>query len=35
MAYVAAKGGEKAIQEAENLFHTLKGKLTRETGGFD
>lgn len=29
MAYVAAKGGEAAIQEAENLFHTLKGGLSR------
>ena len=31
MAYVAAKGGEKAIQEAENLFHALKGELTADT----
>lgn len=30
MAYIAARGGEKAIQKAEKLFHTLKGELTRE-----
>lgn len=30
MAYVAAKGGEQAIVQAENLFHTLKGDLTRD-----
>lgn len=30
MAYVAARGGEQAIQQAENLFHDLKGKLTLE-----
>jgi alpha-D-ribose 1-methylphosphonate 5-triphosphate synthase subunit PhnI len=30
MAYVAAKGGEEAIQQAEKLFHTLKGTLTHE-----
>jgi len=30
MAYVAARGGEEAIQQAEQLFHTLKGPLTRE-----
>jgi alpha-D-ribose 1-methylphosphonate 5-triphosphate synthase subunit PhnI len=30
MAYVAAKGGEAAIQQAEKLFHALKGRLTRE-----
>jgi alpha-D-ribose 1-methylphosphonate 5-triphosphate synthase subunit PhnI len=27
--YVATKGGEEAIQHAEQLFHTLKGKVTR------
>ncbi|NJO81818.1 MAG: carbon-phosphorus lyase complex subunit PhnI, partial [Blastochloris sp.] len=26
--YIAAKGGEKAIQEAEALFHRLKGTVT-------
>lgn len=26
--YVAAKGGEKAIQQAEQLYHDLKGPLT-------
>lgn len=30
MAYVAAKGGENAIQQAEKLFHTLKGDITKE-----
>jgi len=30
MAYVAAKGGEAAIQQAEKLFHALKGTVTRE-----
>ncbi len=30
MAYVAARGGEEAIQEAEKLYHHLKGKLTKE-----
>jgi len=28
--YVAAKGGENAIQESEKLFHALKGKPSRE-----
>ncbi|MFN8529821.1 MAG: carbon-phosphorus lyase complex subunit PhnI [Anaerolineae bacterium] len=28
--YVAAKGGEAAIQESEALFHRLKGAPTRE-----
>ena len=28
--YVAAKGGEEAIQQAERLYHDLKGKLTPE-----
>lgn len=28
MAYVATKGGEEAIQQAERLFHTLKGRVT-------
>jgi alpha-D-ribose 1-methylphosphonate 5-triphosphate synthase subunit PhnI len=28
--YVAAKGGEAAIQQAEKLFQTLKGPVTRE-----
>lgn len=31
MAYVAAKGGEAAIQQAEKLFHALKGQVTRAT----
>jgi len=30
MAYVATKGGEEAIQQAEKLFHNMKGKVTRE-----
>ncbi|NDJ62217.1 MAG: carbon-phosphorus lyase complex subunit PhnI [Chloroflexi bacterium] len=30
MGYVAAKGGEEAIQQAEKLFHALNGKVTRE-----
>lgn len=30
MAYVATKGGEKAIQESEKLYHHLKGTVTRE-----
>src|SRR5215467_6738456 len=30
MAYVAAKGGEAAIQQAEKLFHVLKQPVTRE-----
>src|SRR5258706_329021 len=30
MAYVAAKGGEAAIQQAEKLYHALKGRVTRE-----
>lgn len=30
MAYVAAKGGEVAIQQAEKLFHALKGQVTLE-----
>lgn len=30
MAYVAARGGEEAIQQAERLFHHLKGKVTKE-----
>lgn len=30
MAYVATKGGEEAIQESENLYHHLKGQVTRE-----
>ncbi len=30
MAYVATKGGEQAIQEAENLFHELKAPVTLE-----
>lgn len=30
MAYVAARGGEEAIQQAEKLFHHLKGPLTKE-----
>lgn len=29
MAYVAARGGEKAIQQAEKLYHASKGKVTR------
>ena len=28
--YVAANGGEEAIQQAERLYHDLKGKLTPE-----
>jgi len=28
--YVAAKGGENAIQQSERLFHALKGEITRE-----
>jgi len=31
MAYVATKGGEKAIQEAEKLYHDLKAKVTKQT----
>lgn len=31
MAYVAAKGGEKAIQEAEKLFHQLKDTFNRQS----
>ncbi|MCA9881728.1 MAG: carbon-phosphorus lyase complex subunit PhnI, partial [Anaerolineae bacterium] len=30
MAYVATKGGEKAIQESEKLYHQLKKPVTRE-----
>ncbi len=30
MVYVAAKGGENAIQESEKLYHNLKGKVTRD-----
>ncbi len=30
MAYVAARGGERAIQQAEQLFHALNGELTYE-----
>lgn len=30
MAYVAAKGGEEAIQQAEKFYHFLNGKLTRD-----
>src|SRR5262245_453576 len=30
MAYVATKGGEKAIQESEKLYHDLKGGVSRE-----
>lgn len=30
MAYVAARGGEDAIQQAEKLYHQLKGPLTKE-----
>ncbi|MEL6149711.1 MAG: carbon-phosphorus lyase complex subunit PhnI [Chloroflexota bacterium] len=30
MPYVAAKGGETAIQESEKLFHQLKGPITRD-----
>lgn len=30
MAYVAARGGEEAIQQAEKLFHVLVGPLTRQ-----
>src|SRR5258706_15810530 len=30
MAYVAAKGGEATIQQAEKLYHALKGRVTRE-----
>jgi alpha-D-ribose 1-methylphosphonate 5-triphosphate synthase subunit PhnI len=29
--YVATKGGEEAIQQAERFFHQLKGCVTRET----
>lgn len=28
--YIASKGGEEAIQQAEKLFHAMKGKVTRE-----
>lgn len=28
MAYVATRGGEAAIQQAEHLFHHLRGSLT-------
>lgn len=31
MAYVAARGGEQAIQEAERLYHALNGAVTAET----
>ncbi|MDX2163188.1 MAG: carbon-phosphorus lyase complex subunit PhnI [bacterium] len=31
--YIAAKGGEAAIQESESLFHRLKGTPTRELVG--
>ncbi|NJM09162.1 carbon-phosphorus lyase complex subunit PhnI [Candidatus Gracilibacteria bacterium] len=30
MAYVAARGGEQAIQEAEQLYHRLNGGLSHE-----
>ncbi len=30
MAYVAARGGERAILQAENLYHALNGQLTRD-----
>jgi len=30
MAYVATRGGEQAIQEAEKLFHELKSPVSRE-----
>ncbi|NJN16961.1 MAG: carbon-phosphorus lyase complex subunit PhnI [Oscillochloris sp.] len=30
MAYVAARGGEQAIQEAERLFHQLNGEIDAE-----
>ncbi|MEO1166188.1 MAG: carbon-phosphorus lyase complex subunit PhnI [Chloroflexota bacterium] len=30
MAYVATKGGEKAIQASEALYHQLKGEVTAE-----
>jgi len=30
MAYVATRGGEQAIQEAEKLFHDLKAPVTRK-----
>ena len=30
MAYVAARGGEESIQQAERLFQALKGPVTRE-----
>ncbi|MEO0596061.1 MAG: carbon-phosphorus lyase complex subunit PhnI, partial [Chloroflexota bacterium] len=30
MAYVATKGGEKAIQASEALYHHLKGEVTPE-----
>ena len=28
MAYVATRGGENAIQQAERLFHELRGTLS-------
>lgn len=28
--YIASKGGEEAIQQAEKLFHAMKGPVTRE-----
>lgn len=31
MAYVATKGGEHAIQQSENLYHDLKGTVTRDS----
>jgi alpha-D-ribose 1-methylphosphonate 5-triphosphate synthase subunit PhnI len=30
MVYVATKGGEEAIQQAEKLFHAMKGPVTQE-----
>lgn len=30
MAYVAARGGEEAIQQAERLFQSMRGELTRD-----
>ncbi len=30
MAYVATKGGEAAIQQAERLYHQMKGRVTRD-----
>ncbi len=30
MAYVATKGGEEAIQQAERLYHQLKGPVTKK-----